>query len=329
MVQQQGNGTISKKRSKPASERFLGKHPLLRKIFMRKEIYLMILFPLVHLIIFAYVPMYGISLAFKDYLPKYGIIGSPNVGFEHFETLLSSPMFGRAIRNTLTISGLNLIISFPIPIILSLMLNEFQHARYKKWIQTAIYLPNFISWVIIGELARQLFQTDGGIVNNIIVAMGGQPISFLTSTEWFYPLLLILSNWKGAGYGTILYLACLAGVDPNLYEAARIDGASRFRQVWSISIPSMLSIVVLQFLMSIGNIMNAGFDPIFNLYNIATYPVADIIDTYVYRLGLQEMQFEMSTALGLFKTVVNFVLIIGANVLAKKLCGYNIYVFDD
>lgn len=309
-------------------DRFFARHPKLRKAAMSWEIYVMLLPVFICLILFSYLPMYGILLAFKDYLPKFGILGSKWVGLKHFQEIFSNPGFGRAVRNTLAISTLSLVFAFPVPIILSLLLNEFKHARFKRWIQTAIYLPNFISWVIIGEIARQLFQTQGGIVNNFIEMFGGEPIAFLTSTKWFYPLLIILSNWKGAGYGTIIYLAAISGVDPNLYEAAKIDGASRWRMMRSISIPAILPIVVVMFLMQVGNIMNAGFDPIFNLYNKTVYDVADIIDTFVYRLGLVEGKYEMSTAVGLFKNVINFFLIMGANLLAKKLCGYNMYSFD-
>ena len=310
------------------AQRYLLRHPRISKIVRSWQIYVMLLPVLLGLIVFSYVPMYGIVIAFKDYLPSKGILGSESVGFKHFEELLSDPFFPRAIRNTLTISSLNLVFSFPVPIILSLLLNEFRHARFKKWIQTAIYLPNFISWVIIGEFARQLFQPDGGIVNNIIKACGGTPINFLTSSEWFYPILIILSNWKGSGYGTIIYLAALSGIDPNLYEAARIDGASRARMMWSISVPVILPIVIVMLLMQVGNIMNAGFDPIFNLYTKAVYNVADIIDTLVYRRGLLENRYEMSTAVGLFKNVINFILLMLANYFSKKISGYSMYSFE-
>lgn len=313
---------------RPDRTRFMSRHPKIRKAVRSWEIYLMLLPFLITLILFSYLPMYGILLAFKDYLPKFGIMGSKWVGLQHFREIFSQYGFKRAVRNTVVISSLGLVFSFPIPIILSLLLNEFRHARFKKWIQTAIYLPNFISWVIIGEIARQLFQTDGGIVNNIIGLFGGSPVPFLTSSGYFYVLYIILSNWKGAGYGTIIYLAAISGIDPNLYEAAKIDGASRWRMMRSISVPTILPIVVVMFLMAVGNIMNAGFDPIFNLYNKTVYDVADIIDTYVYRIGLEDGKYEMSTAVGLFKTVINFFLIMGANVLAKKLCGYNMYSFD-
>ena len=310
------------------AQRYFLSHPRIAKIARSWQIYLMLLPVFLGLIVFSYVPMYGIVIAFKDYLPSRGILGSESVGFKHFEELLSDPFFPRAVRNTLTISSLNLVFSFPVPVILALLLNEFRHARFKKWIQTAIYLPNFISWVIIGEFARQLFQPDGGIVNNIIKACGGTPINFLTSSEWFYPILIILGNWKGSGYGTIIYLAALSGIDPNLYEAARIDGASRARMMWSISVPVILPIVIVMLLMQVGNIMNAGFDPIFNLYTKAVYNVADIIDTLVYRRGLLENRYEMSTAVGLFKNVINFILLMLANYFSKKISGYSMYSFE-
>ena len=301
---------------------------LLRRMRLNWQIYVMAIPVIVFYVIFSYVPMYGIVLAFKDYLPKDGILGSVNVGWKHFETLFANPSFSRSIKNTLVISALKLIFCFPVPVLFALLLNEFQHRKFKKAIQTMIYLPNFISWVIIGGLVRQLFATSGGMINNIITALGGSNVPFLTKSSYFYPLLLFCEIWHSAGWGTIIYIAALSGVDPTLYEAARIDGAKRFRLMWNISVPTILPVVVVMLLLQIGGMMNAGFDSIFNLYNKTVYDVADIIDTLVYRLGLSENNYELSTARGLFKNVINFVLIMGANLLAKKISGYSMYSFD-
>lgn len=304
------------------------KYFFVNRILMNWQVYIMILPVVIFYALFNYAPMYGIALAFKDYLPNKGILGSDNVGWENFRLLFANPQFGRAIRNTLVISALKLVFFFPVPIVLSLLLNEMHHAKFKKSIQTAIYLPNFISWVIIGGLVRQLLATSGGMVNNIITALGGKNIPFLTTSAYFYPILILCEIWHGAGWGTIIYIAALSGVSPTFYEAATIDGAKRLRLMWSISLPCILPVIIVMLLMQIGNVMNAGFDPVFNLYNTTVLNVADIIDTLVYRLGLGDTNYEQSTALGLFKNVINFVLLIGANVFAKKLSGYSMYSFD-
>lgn len=323
-----GAEALRSREKAPRTKVWLKKHPKIRKALRGWELYLMLLPVVVFYLVFNYVPMYGILLAFKDYLPKYGILGSEWVGLKHFQEFFANPSMTRAIKNTLVISSLKIVFCFPVPVIFALLLNEFQHTGYKKWIQTTIYLPNFISWVIIGGLVRQLFATSGGLVNNLIEAFGGKSVAFLTTPSAFYPLLICLEIWKGSGWGTIIYIAGVSNIDPTLYEAAIIDGAGRFRRMWSITLPCILPIIVVSFINTIGGIMNAGFDPIFNLYNKTIYEVADIIDTLVYRLGITEGNYEMSTAIGLFKNVINFCLVIFTNIATKKITGYSMYSFD-
>ena len=280
---------------------------------------------LVHYLIFSYYPMYGIILAFKRYSPKKGIMGSAWVGLKHFQKIFSAPQFGIAMRNTLIISALKLVCCFPIPIIMALCLEEMRKKHVKKAVQTIIYLPYFISWVIIGGLVKMLFATGDGLINQIIVGLGGTRKEFLTTSSCFYPILIFATIWKEAGWGTIIYTAAMSGIDQSMYEAADIDVCTRFKKVLYITIPSISPIILMMFVLAVGNIMNAGFDPIFNLYNKTIYDVADIIDTYMYRIGMVNGEYEQATALGLFKNTINFVLLLGSNFIVKKVNGYGIY----
>ena len=273
--------------------------------------------------------MYGIILAFKDFRPSKGILGSDWVGLEHFRMLFAAtPEFGRAIKNTIVISVLKLCFCFPAPIILALFLNEVSSKGFKKGIQTAVYFPNFISWVIFGNIVYQIFGVDG-LINNVLGNMGISPKDFMSNSANFYPILIVTTIVKEAGWGTIIYMSGISSISPELYEAAKVDGCGRFRLMWHVTVASLMPIITIMFLIAVGNLMNVGFDPIFNLYNKAIYDVADIIDTYVYRIGLAEGQFDLATAVGLFKTIINFVLIIAANFIVKKVNGYGIYDLGD
>jgi putative aldouronate transport system permease protein len=325
------NGTAA---GTPAAIRFRnGSHAGWRKIRhrirMNWQIYIMLIPVAVFYIVFSYVPMSGIVLAWKNYRRSLGIFGSPWVGWEHFLEFFSHPANSRVIQNTLVVSALKLFFCFPAPILLAILLNEVVHKNYKKSVQTLVYLPNFISWVILGGIVKMMLSTDDGVINNIVAALGGSRQAFLLKTSAFYPTLIITEIIKSTGWGTIIYIAAISGIDANLYEAARIDGCKRFGCIAHITLPSILPIIVILLLLAIGNIMNAGFDPIYNLYNPTTYEVADIIDTLVYRLGIQNGRLELATAIGLFKSVINFVLLIGASMASKRITGYSMYSLNN
>lgn len=304
------------------------KNPLLRSIIKNRYIYLMLLPVVAFYVIFSYVPMYGIVLAWKNYRHTMGILGSPWVGWENFEVVFRNAGMIPAIRNTIVISLLKLVICFPAPIILALLLNEVTSRIFKRSAQTIVYLPNFISWVIIGGLVKTMFAIDDGLVNNILEAMGIGRINFLLDSKYFYFLLIGSELWKSTGWGTVIYIAAISGIDPTLYEAAKIDGCKRFGLVRFITFPCILPIIAVMLIMQISNIMNAGFDSVYNLYNKTVYDVADIIDTLVYRLGVSDGEIEESTAVGLFKNVINFILLLTGNWLTKKMCGYSMYSLD-
>ena len=304
------------------------KSPLLRSIIKHRYIYLMLLPVVAFYVIFSYVPMYGIVLAWKNYRHTMGILGSPWVGWENFEVVFRNAGMIPAIRNTIVISLLKLVICFPAPIILALLLNEVTSRIFKRSAQTIVYLPNFISWVIIGGLVKTMFAIDDGLVNNILEAMGIGRINFLLDSKYFYFLLIGSELWKSTGWGTVIYIAAISGIDPTLYEAAKIDGCKRFGLVRFITFPCILPIIAVMLIMQISNIMNAGFDSVYNLYNKTVYDVADIIDTLVYRLGVTDGEIEQSTAVGLFKNVINFILLLTGNWLTKKMCGYSMYSLD-
>ena len=287
--------------------------------------YLMLLPAILYYIIFCYVPMYGGTIAFKDFNPMLGIWKSPWAGTEMFQKLFGMEKFYSVFWNTIRISLIRLIFGFPFPIIIALLLNELRLGKVKRVIQTAIYIPNFISWVVLGGILTSLLSMDSGIVNGVIKALGFEPIGFLADDRYFVGTMVVSMIWKTFGYNTIIYLAALTAVDPQLYEAATVDGAGRWSQLFHITLPCIMSTIVVMFIMRIGNLMQAGFEQIFVLYNPGVYGVADIIDTYVYRIGLQDGKFELATAVGLFKSVVNFVLIVIANKIARMAGEEGVY----
>lgn len=289
------------------------------------QIFLMYVPVIVCLLLFSYGPMYGLVLAFKDFQFLKGIEGSPWVGLKNFRDLLMAPSFREVFRNTLVISLLKLAIGFPAPVILALMLNEVHSSRFKKTVQTVSYLPHFLSWVVLGGLFVQILSPSGGLVNQLIVLLGGTPIYFIADPHYFIGMLIATDVWKEAGWGSIVYLAAISSVNPELYESADIDGAGRFRKMWSITLPAILPVITMLFILSMGNIVNAGFDQIFNLYNPAVYKVADIIDTYVYRKGLIGMKYSFASAAGLFKNLISFALVFSANFIVRKFNDYAIW----
>ncbi|RUS45019.1 sugar ABC transporter permease [Cohnella sp. AR92] len=298
---------------------------LSRRLIRNKWLYLMILPGLLYFIIFKYVPMYGLIISFKDYKPFDGINGSEWVGFKHFHRLFAESDFGAILRNTLVLFGMNLVFFFPIPIILSLMLNELRISFFRRIFQTLIYLPHFMSWVIIVSISYVMLTMDGGIVNELLTSLGFEKVNFLLSPEWFRPTYIIQVIWREAGWGTIIYLAAIAAIDPQLYEAARMDGAGRLRQIWHITLPAIRSVIVVLLILKIGDVLELGFEHVYLLLNSMNRDVAEIIDTYVYTAGLRQGQFSYSTAVGFFKSIVGLVLVMLANRLAKKMGEEGVY----
>lgn len=290
---------------------------------MKKHLpfYLFLLLPLIQVIIFNYLPMYGIQIAFKDFKMRRGIMGSSWVGFEHFERMFNDRTFYRVLFNTLKISFLSLIVNFPLTIIFALMMNEVKHARFKRVTQTITYLPHFLSWVVVGSFVYQILSPSSGIINALLVKFGliDNPIYFMIKKEYFVPIYLIVSVWKGLGWSIVIYLAAIAGIDTSLYEAASIDGAGRFRQVLSITLPSIMPTIATMLILSLGSLLNVGFDAIFNLYNEGTYEVADVISTYVYRRGMIDAKYDYTTAIGLFQNVASILLVLTGNWVSKRL----------
>lgn len=276
-------------------------------------------------IIFRYVPMYGLTMAFKDYRFNLGILGSPWVGFDNFELIFSMASFARAVENTAIISILKLVAGFPMPIILAIMLNEVQHLKFKKIVQTISYLPYFLSWVVLAGVFIQLFSPSTGMVNYIIGLFGADPIYFLGDNAWFRPMLVVTSIWKDMGWGSIIYLAAITSIEQSMYEAAVCDGANRFQRMWHITLPHILPTITVLLILNIGHLLDAGFDQIFNMYNAAVYETADIIDTYVYRLGMTDMKYSLATAVGLFKNTIGFLLVVSTNFISKKISDTGVW----
>ncbi|QHT63937.1 sugar ABC transporter permease [Paenibacillus lycopersici] len=269
--------------------------------------------------VFYYGPLYGIQLAFKNYRIFDGITGSPWAGLEHFRRMFSgSNDFPDILRNTIVISFYHLAFGFPAPLVLALLFNELRIKWFKRVTQSITYLPHFLSWVVLSGLLVTFLSPTQGIVNYVLQGIGIDPIYFLGEKAYFRFTLVMSSMWKEVGWGTIVYMAALAGIDPNLYEAARVDGASRWRQTLNITLPGLLPVVVILFLLRIGHLLDAGFDQVLNLYNPAVYEVGDILDTYVYRVGINQMDYSFTTAVGLFKNVVGFGFLVIANFVVKR-----------
>lgn len=298
---------------------------MLKRIKKNKLIYLMILPGIIYFIIYKYIPMYGLIISFQDYKPYLGISGSEWVGFAHFERLFTSSDFWMIFKNTLILFALQLFVYFPIPIIISLMLNEVRNAYFKRGVQTIIYIPHFMSWVVIVSISYVMLTLDGGIVNSVLESLGFNKINFLLSPEWFRPMYILQVIWREAGWGTIIFLAAIAAVDPQLYEAAKMDGANRFRQMWHITLPAIRSVIIVLLILKIGDVLELGFEHVYLLLNASNREVGEIFDTYVYVAGLQQGQFSYSTAVGFFKGAVGLVMVIFANRLAKKFGEEGIY----
>lgn len=295
---------------------------LISRIWWYRLYYLLIIPPIIYFLIFCYTPMYGLIIAFKKIpglITPESILTSQWVGLKYFHKFTSSYYFWNVMRNTLAISGLKLLFGFPAPIIFALLLNEVRSVRYKKIVQTVSYMPHFVSMVVLCAMVQILCSTDGGLLNRIIEALGGEAVFFLGSKRYFRAVLVASDIWKELGWGAIIYLAAITGVRDDLLEAAALDGAGRFRQVLHVILPAILPTISIMFILSVGGVMNAGQEQILLLYSEPVYEVADIVDTFIYRSGIQQADYSFSTAVGLFKSLINLVLLLGTNLIAKKL----------
>lgn len=289
-----------------------------------KYLYLMLIPVALYYIIFLYVPMYGSIIAFKDYRPDLGILGSPWVGLKHFKDFFTSIYAWRVIRNTLQISLGTLLFGFPAPIILALLLNEIRSKMFKKSVQTLTYLPHFISTVVICSIILNFTATDG-VINSIITALGFEPIQFMIREEWFQPIYIGTTIWQQVGWNSIIYIAALAGIDQQLYEACRIDGGGRLRQLLTVTLPGILPTIVVMLIMNAGKIMSIGYEKILLLYNSNTYETADIISSFVYRRGIVDMNYSFASAVGLFNSVINLILLVSVNRICRKMTDNSLW----
>lgn len=275
--------------------------------------------------VFSYYPLYGILIAFKDYSISRGILGSPWAGLRYFRQFFSSPYFGRLLRNTVLISVYSLLWGFPIPILFALLLNEFKDGKFKRVIQTVSYLPHFISLVVICGILIDIFSPQGGVVNSLLYSLTGKRINFFGEPEWFRTMYVGSGVWQEFGWNSIIYLAAITGINPDLYEAARIDGAGRLRQIWHVTLPGIKPTILTLLILNLGNIMSVGYEKIILLYSPTTYETADVISTYVYRTGLLSQQYSYAGAVGLFNSAINIVILVLCNFAGKKLFGVGIW----
>ena len=289
-----------------------------------KALHLMILPGMIILAIFVFAPLVGSMMAFENYVPAKGLLGSKWVGLENFKFIFSLPDSRQVFLNTLIIAFAKLVLNIIVPVTFAVLLNEIRARFFKKTFQTIVYLPHFLSWVVLATVITNMFSLEGPF-NAVIQAVGGSPIQFLADNHWFRKVIVGPDVWKEFGYNSVVYLAALTSIDPGLYEAASIDGANRWKQTIHITLPALMPTMVLMTALNLGNILNAGFDQIFNLYNPIVYETADIIDTYVYRIGMVERQYSIGAAVGLLKSVISFILILSANKCAKKATGSGIF----
>ena len=288
-------------------------------------LYLSMLPALLLLLVFNYLPMYGIVIAFKNFQASRGILGSPWNNFENFEFLFGSFQFQRVMRNTVIISLQRIVFGFPAPILLALIINEFANSWWKKGIQSITYLPHFISWVVMAGILVEILSPQRGIIGYLYTVFGRDAPLLLTNQDVFRPILIATDVWKEVGWGSVIYLAAISSIDPTMYDVARIDGAGRVRQATAITLPSLLPVITILFILRLSYILDAGFEQIFNLYNPLVYEVADIIDTYVYRVGILSQEFEFATAAGLFQNVVGVALIVLVNAVIRRFSDHGIW----
>lgn len=294
------------------------KSSIINQLIRDRWLYLMLIPGVLYFAVFKYFPMWGILIAFQDYQPYLGFFGSKWVGFSHFQRLFADPDFFNLLKNTLKIAAANLILYFPLPIIVSLMLHEVKNTFFKRVTQTIIYIPHFMSWVVVVGISYLLFTTEHGIVNDIIQYFGGEKIQFLMSEKLFLPMYIFEIIWKECGWGTVLFLAALAGVDIQIYEAARIDGAKRLQQLWYITLPYLKSTIIVLLLLRLGTFLDTGFEQIYNMQNAMNRHISEVFDTFVYTMGVTQAHFSYTTAVGLFKSVIGMILVMGSNWIAKR-----------
>lgn len=312
---------ISDKKNKQANRKEVKRKARARwrkSVWKNWELYVLLSPVILYFIVFHYFPLYGLQIAFKDFIASKGIIGSPWVGFKHFERFFDSYYFWRLIKNTVGIGVFTLVVSFPIPIILALLLNEVKSLRYKKFVQTVIYAPHFLSTVVVVGMLLLFLKTDG-LVNQLIRMFGGTPIDFISEPAWFKSLYVFSDVWQTMGWSSIIYIAALAAVDPAQHEAAMIDGASRLQRIFHINIPAIMPTIVILFILNAGSVMAVGFEKVYLMQNPLNMSTSDVISTFVYRSGILEAQYSFSAAVGLFNSVINFIMLIMVNQIAKKV----------
>jgi putative aldouronate transport system permease protein len=297
----------------------ISKRKRLKSIKKNWDLYLVVLLPLLYIIIFAYIPMYGAQIAFKDFNSAKGIMGSPWVGFKHFIVFFKSYYFVRTLKNTLGVSFYGMIAGFPFPIILAILLNSIGNKRYKKSVQMVTYIPYFISTVVMVSIIMQVLDMRSGLVNKVITLFGAKPVLFMAKPELFKSIYVWSGIWQGTGYSSIIYLAALAGIDSTLYEAAIVDGATKIQRIWHIDIPGILPTIVILLILRTGHIMSVGFEKIYLMQNPLNLQASEVIATYVYKVGLLGGNFSFSTAVGFFNSVVNCLLLVAVNEVAKRV----------
>ena len=302
--------------------------PLKKKLMYVKNhylLYVMLILPLAYYIVFHYYPMYGVTIAFKNFSIFKGVWDSPWVGFANFEKIFNIPEFTRALFNTSRLNFLNLLVCFPAPIILALLLNEIKGKHFKKITQTVLYLPHFLSWVIIGGLVSVLFATQAGLINQALVSIGLERIPWLGDGFWWIVMYVLVSLWQSIGYGAIVYLSAISGIDQEIYEAARVDGCSRFKMMYLITLPSIRPTIVIMLILKVGGMMSIGFEQPQMLKNQMVNDVGDVLSTFTYRYGIENAKYSISTAAGLFQSVINFVLVLSANAFSRKISDEGIW----
>ncbi|GAA1379390.1 ABC transporter permease [Luteococcus sanguinis] len=292
--------------------------PLLQRMRQSWQLYVLLAPGLIYLFVFKYWPMYGAQIAFRNYNPVDGFSGSPWVGLKHFTRFVNSFQFERLLVNTLTVNSLGLLIAFPVPIILALIINQLTSERFKKFAQTVLYAPSFISVVVVVGMIYLLFSPRSGLVNQAISLTGGNPIFFMGSPGWFRPLFIGSDIWQNAGFSMIVYLAALTAIDPSLHEAAKMDGANKYKRIWHIDLPGILPVITILFILAIGNLFNLGFEKVYLMQTDLNLPASEVINTYVYKIGLQNAQFSYSAAIGLFNSVLNLILLLTFNWVARR-----------
>jgi putative aldouronate transport system permease protein len=298
---------------------------LFSNIVRDRNLYLMLIPGLLYFAIFKYLPMFGVTVAFQNYMPFLGFLKSDWVGLANFQRFFGDPAFFNLLKNTIILAVYNIIFYFPLPIIIALLLNELVNERLKRIVQSIIYVPHFISWVVIAGICYSVLSVDNGVVNALIKACGGDPVNFLASSKWFRPLIILQVIWKETGWGTIIFLAALAGVNVELYEAAVMDGANRWQQFLTVTFPAIKSTVVIMLILRMGTFMDSGFEQIFLMLNSMNRSVGEVFDTYVYTSGMLNGQFSYSTAVGLFKSLVSLMMVLTTNYIAKKAGEEGIY----